>query len=98
MTFAFPEPVIPPHVPAELVRPFPFVFGLTTDQDPFNVLAASVHEGPELIYAPHAYPGGTPAWIPRRMEDMRAIYLDTDHYSTQDFSPFSKLTGGTWIN
>lgn len=98
MAFAFPEAVIPDHVPADLVRPFPFVFGMTTDKDPFNDLAASVHEGPELIYAPHAYPGGTPAWIPRRMEDMRAIYLDTDHFTTHDFSPFSKLTGGTWIN
>ncbi|MDP3552233.1 MAG: hypothetical protein Q8R81_17760 [Novosphingobium sp.] len=46
MAFAFPEAVIPDHVPADLVRPFPFVFGMTTDQDPFNVLAASVHEGP----------------------------------------------------
>ena len=94
----FPEQPIPDHVPAELVQPFPFVFGMTTDKDPFNELAAAVHEGPDLIYAPHAYPGGTPAWVPRRIEDLRAIYMDTEHFTTRDFSPFAKLSGGNWIN
>ena len=94
----FPEQPIPDHVPKELVTEFPFVFGTTTEQDPFNDLAASVHEGPEIIYAPHAYPGGTAAWVPRRMADIREIYLDTDHFTTRDFSPFAKLTGASWIN
>lgn len=99
MNMMFPEPVIPAHVPAELVKPdFPFIFGLTTDKDPFNDLAASVHEGPGIIYAPFAYPGGQPAWVPRRMETLRAIYLDTEHFSSTDFSPFSKLIGANWIN
>lgn len=97
--FAFPERTIPDHVPPELVTPgFPFIFGMTTDRHPFNDLAASVHAGPDIIYAPYAYPGGTPAWVPRRMETLRAIYLDTEHFSSTDFSPFSKLTGGNWIN
>ncbi|MBA2933700.1 cytochrome P450 [Sphingomonas sp. CGMCC 1.13654] len=95
----FPEPVIPAHVPPELVKPdFPFIFGLTTDRDPFNDLAASIHEGPDIIYAPFAYPGGQPAWVPRRMETLRTIYLDTEHFSSTDFSPFSKLIGANWIN
>ncbi|TVV77104.1 cytochrome P450 [Sphingomonas solaris] len=98
MAFAFPEPIIPAHVPADLVRSFPFIFGTTTEQDPFNDLAAAVHEGPAIIYAPHAYPGGTPAWVPRRTEDLRAIYFDTEHFSSNDFSPFAKLVGETWTN
>lgn len=98
MAIEFPQPVIPDHVPPELVRPFPFVFGTTTEQDPFNDLAASVHEGPDIIYAPHAYPGGTPAWVPRRAEDLRTIYYDTEAFSPRDFSPFAKLIGETWIN
>jgi cytochrome P450 len=99
MNMMFPEPVIPAHVPSELVKPdFPFIFGLTTDKDPFNELAASVHEGPDIIYAPFAYPGGQPAWVPRRMKTLRAIYMDTEHFSSTDFSPFSKLIGANWIN
>ena len=99
MNMIFPDPVIPAHVPPELVKPdFPFIFGLTTDKDAFNDLAASVHEGPEIIYAPFAYPGGQPAWVPRRMATLRKIYMDTEHFSSTDFSPFSKLIGANWIN
>jgi cytochrome P450 len=57
-----------------------------------------VHEGPEIFYAPHAYPGGTPAWVVRRTEDLRKIYFDTAHFSSQNFSPFAKLLGETWAN
>ena len=64
MNAIFPDPVIPAHVPPELVKlDFPFIFGLTTDKDPFNELAMSVHEGPDIVYAPFAYPGGQPAWV-----------------------------------
>ena len=98
MPIEFPQPTIPAHVPPDLVQPFPFVFGTTTEQDPFNDLAAGVHQGPDIIYAPHAYPGGSPAWVPRRAEDMRAIYYDTECFSPKDFSPFAKLVGETWIN
>lgn len=98
MQIEFPEPTIPEHVPPSLVRPFPYVFGMTTPEDPFGDWAAAVHEGPDIFYAPHAYPGGSPAWVVRRAEDLRKIYLDTDTFSSKDFSPFAKLAGDTWIN
>ena len=89
---------VPDHVPAELVRPFPFIFGSTTRANPFEDFAPAVHNGPELIYAPLSYPGGGSAWVPRCMQDMRAIYLDTEHFSSKDFSPFAPITGGSWSN
>ncbi|MEJ6011103.1 cytochrome P450 [Novosphingobium aquae] len=98
MQIQFPEPTIPDHVPPALVRAFPYVFGMTTRDDPFSDWASAVHEGPDIFYAPHAYPGGTPAWIVRRVEDLRKIYFDTDTFSSKDFSPFSKLIGDTWTN
>lgn len=98
MQIQFPEPIIPDHVPPALVRPFPYVFGMTTRADPFSDWATAVHQGPEIFYTPHAYPGGTPAWIVRRVEDLRKIYFDTDTFSSKDFSPFSKLVGDTWTN
>jgi cytochrome P450 len=98
MQMEFPEPTIPDHVPPSLVRPFPYVFGMTTSEDPFGDWAAAVHEGPDIFYAPHAYPGGSAAWVVRRAEDLRKIYLDTDTFSSKDFSPFAKLAGDTWTN
>lgn len=98
MATVFPEPTIPDHVPADMVRQFPYVFGMTTTADPFEDWAAKVHEGPEIFYAPHAYPGGSPAWIVRKMEYLREVYLDTETFSSKDFSPFAKLVGETWTN
>lgn len=98
MNFQLPDPVIPAHVPANLVRPFPYMFGTTTQADPFGDWAPAVHEGPAIFYAPHAYPGFTPAWIVRRVEDLRKIYMDTATFSSKDFSPYSKMVGDTWTN
>jgi len=91
-------PQIPAHVPASLVRPFPFVFGTTTEADPYNDWVPEIHKGPPIFYAPHAYPGGSPAWIVRRAADLQKIYLDTETFSSRDFSPYSKLIGDSWIN
>ena len=98
MTNSFPAPIIPAHVPEALVRSFPFVFGTMTEADPFNDWAPEIHKGPEIFYAPHAYPGGTPAWIVRRTADLREIYFDTETFSSKDFSPYSKMIGDTWTN
>ena len=73
-------------------------FGTTTEADPYNEWVPEIHKGPEIFYALHAYPGGTPAWIVRRADDLRKIYFDTETYSSKDFSPFSKMIGDTWTN
>ena len=92
----FPVCSLPAHVPEHLVHPFPFVFGTTTARDPFNELVPEVHRQPPIFYALHAYPGGTAAWVVRRAREMRQIYLDTEHFSNKDFSPFSQLIGESW--
>ncbi len=89
---------IPSHVPLELVRPTPFIFGETTTADPYNDWVPAIHEGPPIFYAPNAYPGPSPAWIVRRMADLREIYMDTDTFSSKDSSPYAKLIGETWTN
>lgn len=96
MELQLPNHPTPDHVPESLVQAFPFIFGITTTKDPFNDLAASIHKGPEIFYAKHAYPGASPAWIARRAEDLRHFYFDNEHFSTKDFAPFSKLVGGNW--
>ena len=67
MQIELPEPTIPAHVPATLVKHFPYIFGTTTKQEPHLDWAPAIHaEGPDIFYAPHAYPGGSPAWVVRR--------------------------------
>lgn len=88
---------IPSHVPPDLVvRSFPFAFGATTLENPFHQMVAGVHQGPEIAYVPDFYPGGEGGWVPRRQADMRAIYLDTEHFSNQDTTPFPILTQASW--
>ncbi len=99
MQFELPEPTIPDHVPASAVKQFPFVFGTTTTADPYTDWVPDIHRNmPDIFYAPHAYPGATPAWVVRRTELLREIYFDTDTFSSKDFSPFAKLIGETWTN
>jgi cytochrome P450 len=87
---------IPPHVAPELVHSFPFSFGATTTEIPFDRMVAEVHRGPDIFYVPGLYAGGEGGWIPRRQEDMRAIYFDTEHFSNQNTTPFPILTGASW--
>jgi cytochrome P450 len=92
-----PSPsVLPAHIPESLVHPFPFAYGVTTQRDPFNDLADSVHAGPGIFFASNVGPGGTPGWIVRRAQDLRDIYLDTKNFSSKDFAPFAKIIGANW--
>lgn len=90
------EGSIPDHVPAELVREFPFSRGATTTALPHDILQR-LNEGPEIFYAPKAPPLGGSAWVFRRAEHCRQIYLDTEHFSSGAIWPFSKMTGGNWM-
>ena len=87
----------PAHVPDELVRDdYPFIMGAQTSQHPFKSMVPALHDGPDLIYATNFYPGFQPTWVPRRLETLRALYMDTEHFSSEAFSPFPKLLGETW--
>lgn len=88
---------IPAHVPAHLVRNnYPFEMGLTTTENPFNGMLSQFMDDEPMIYATTAYPIGMPAWIPKRLEDIQAVYLDEENFSSENLSPFPILSGGTW--
>jgi cytochrome P450 len=87
----------PGHVPAELVRDYPIKMGGLTDENPFDRIIPNLHRTmPPIFYALDAYPGGTPAWIVRRVADLQTIYFDTDSFSNKDFAPFALLVGENW--
>src|SRR3546814_12626378 len=89
---------VPPHVPAELVRPSPFVFGTITEADPFNEWVPEIPAGPPTFYTRNAYPGIGPAWVVRRMAHLREFYMDTATFSSKDLSPCSNRYVYSWTN
>src|ERR1700756_3222447 len=80
-TAAAGAPVIPEHVPRELVREFDFRTGL--GNYPHTAVAA-LHSGPRVFYSPvhhNAIPGpGT--WVLTRAADIRAALQDAATFSS----------------
>src|SRR5271170_7584453 len=88
---------IPSHVPPELVRDdYPMLVGRYVDVDPYEEIIPNIHRFPAVFYSTNVYPGDGPAWVVRRGEDLRALYLDTEHFSSADMMPFAKFIGETW--
>jgi cytochrome P450 len=77
------ERIIPGHVPAGLVQPLRFTLPRLSLDDPFETMIPEVHNGPAVFYAPDAKRGTGGGWVPRRAEDMRAIWRDTQHFTNK---------------
>lgn len=75
---------------------WPFAYGATTTANMWETILPEYCEGPDILYADRVLHAGTPAWIPRRMADLRAIYADSDHFSSAGMAPFAPLVGGDW--
>src|ERR1700712_2711338 len=88
------QTTIPAHVPPELVKEIPMVRGTPTPGRPHEEIQ-QINHGPDVFYALNAPSGGS-AWILRRIEHCRQVYLDTENFSTMDYAPFPKMTGGHW--
>ena len=88
-------PQVPAHIPADMVRPFPFFVGARTSENPHSLIAA-VHENPPVFWGEMTSIGS--AWVPRRMQELRQIYLDTENFSVGGGSHFASMIGETWVN
>ena len=78
----------PAHVPAELIRPYPFVLGATSRQ-PHATIVPAIHQGPELFWAERGANGIEGAWIPRTLALLHTIYNDVIHFSSRGSAPFT---------
>jgi cytochrome P450 len=96
MIFAAPAPIPAPVPPGMVTADYPLILGATTTENPFDRIVPEAAAGPDVRYSTNVYPGGGPAWIFRRAEVLRAIYKDTEHFSTKGFSPFAMLVGESW--
>src|SRR6185369_16308211 len=82
------------RLPADRIRQFEF--SLTQSHgadDPFDVIIPRMHEGPEVFWSPEGLRPEEGAWIFRRDEDVRAVFLDNEHFSTTAISGVLKLIG-----
>ena len=86
---------VPAHVPPDLVRPFPYYTGAKTKQDPHSFIAAVHSDNPPIFWAQTTSVGS--AWVPRRMEELRAIYMDNENFSVSGAAFFSKMIGEDWV-
>ena len=93
-----PLPERPAHVPAELVRPYPFAGrGTTTTGVPRDHFP-EIHRGPPVFWVdamPHSIPG---AWVPRRYAELQQVYQDTEHFTPQGTSQFAQMIGERWFS
>jgi hypothetical protein len=78
----------------ELITDWPFAYGKVTTDNPWTGLLPAYCEGPDILYADAVLHAGNPAWVPRRLADLRAIYTAKDHFSSKGMAPFPALVGG----
>ena len=88
------SPVIPAHVPPDLVCQFD-IYGLAVGDDPQAALARQLLEGPRVFYMPRSMrnPAGFGSWVFTRADDIRAILQDTVHFSSEGIARFDRMTG-----
>jgi cytochrome P450 len=87
---------LPSHVSPDLVRPYPYFLGATTKEDPFSFIA-EIHRGPDIFWAERVVNGNQGGWVPRRFEDVRNIWADTEHFTSRGFPPWATLLGEDWF-
>ncbi|MCW1429525.1 cytochrome P450 [Novosphingobium sp. JCM 18896] len=93
-----PLPPRPAHVPAELVRPYPFAGRGTTSTAIPRDFIPEIHQGPPVFWVdavPYSIPG---AWVPRRYAELQQVYQDTEHFTPKGTSQFAQMIGETWFS
>lgn len=78
MTHTDTTPIVPPHVPEELVRDFDFVRDLHPGDPYLNI--SRLHEGPDIFYTPRQ--GGH--WVVTRYEDMESVIKNPVDFSSEE--------------
>jgi cytochrome P450 len=82
------------RLPPERVRQYEFCLTHSAGaDDPFDVIIPRMHEGPEVFWSPEGLRPEEGAWIFRRDEDVRKVFLDNEHFSTTAISGVLKLIG-----
>jgi cytochrome P450 len=88
----------PAHVPASLVRDYPFKLrGATVTVLP-RTLIPEIHENPPIFWAEGVHPMLPGAWVPRTHKELQEIYLDTENFTVKGTSQFAQMIGQNWFS
>ncbi|WP_242127347.1 cytochrome P450 [Sphingobium sp. Sx8-8] len=87
---------LPAHVSPEQVRPFPYILGHKTTADPYSFVP-EIRNYPPIFWAEKVINGVDGAWVPRRAEDVRKVFSDSEHFTVRDMAPFARLCGESWF-
>lgn len=83
---------VPPHVPAERVRPFPWYGWKDETGDPALRVSKEL-EHLKIFYAPSGERNPYGAWVLTRYEDMQKVLTDTTHFTSNHIAGWNNLVG-----
>jgi len=84
----------PPHVPANLVRPWDFASAPGAETCPFTAISV-LYKGPDVFWAPDGR-YGSPCWVVTRNDLIREVLQDAETFSSKRIAGFSMLFGESW--
>lgn len=87
-------PVVPDHVPPELVVDWSFQTGPGVGRDPQKMID-QLREGPPIVYSA-AGRRGRSTWIFKRYDHIVEAFQNTELFSSKNYSGFSSLIGEDW--
>lgn len=88
----------PAHVPAELVRPYPFKLRGARSSALPRSLIPEIQTYPPIFWAENMHEMLPGAWVPRSLEALQAIYMDTEHFTVKGTSGFAQMIGQEWYS
>jgi cytochrome P450 len=88
---------VPAHVPPDLVFPMPILKTRTIESNPYDSMVPSFHKNPAIFYTLDSPIAPRGAWVPRRVQDLRVIYANTDHFTRNGAGKYAKIIGDSWI-
>jgi cytochrome P450 len=88
----------PDHVPAELVRPYPFKLRGARAAVLPRTMIPEIHTYPPLFWAEGVHELLAGAWVPRSQSALQQIYMDTEHFTVKGTSGFAQMIGQEWYS
>jgi len=90
-----PGPLVPEHVPPELVAEVDLTGYNNPDVCPYSTFA-KMHDGPRTLFSPPnmMIPQGN--WVLTRAEDIRSVLQQPEIFSSKNIAGFSRMVGEDW--
>jgi cytochrome P450 len=91
------QTALPQHIDPARVKHCELFDRKIVYENPYETIIPRIHHGPAVFFADNIM-FQQPGWVVRRHADLRAIYADTEHFSTGGNSFFAQLLGEEWLS